>query len=191
MCSPSDLSIVSSNENTPIPHGETIVLGLMTALKNNSEANSDPKLQKTKQSEDGFNFSTVQVNKSDNEIAQLDVAPYINFLKGDFHFPSIKEGVKLKNDIIVIVWRTKNGRTGLSHAPITSEDFTVSVDSVDGVPGSNPTSDVFSSTDSVDSPVIPVVKKPCRVRATVLSKNIQVRFFPIFETLTLIFNHFQ
>ena len=82
--------IVSSNENTPILHGETTVLGLMTALKDNSEdkeqsysVDCEPKssARGQKTSAEGFNFSTVQVNK-DNEVAQLDLPPYINFLKG-------------------------------------------------------------------------------------------------------------
>ena len=82
--------IVSSNENTPILHGETTVLGLMTALKDNSEdkeqsysVDREPKssARDQKTSAEGFNFSTVQVNK-DNEVAQLDLPPYINFLKG-------------------------------------------------------------------------------------------------------------
>ena len=82
--------IVSSNENTPILHGETTVLGLMTALKDNSEdkeqsysVDREPKssARGQKTSAEGFNFSTVQVNK-DNEVAQLDLPPYINFLKG-------------------------------------------------------------------------------------------------------------
>ena len=80
--------IVSSNENTPILHGETTVLGLMTALKDNSEdkeqsysVDREPKSSARGQKTEGFNFSTVQVNK-DNEVAQLDLPPYINFLKG-------------------------------------------------------------------------------------------------------------
>ena len=80
--------IVSSNENTPILHGETTVLGLMTALKDNSEdkeqsysVDREPKSSALGQKTEGFNFSTVQVNK-DNEVAQLDLPPYINFLKG-------------------------------------------------------------------------------------------------------------
>ena len=85
--------IVSSNENTPILHGETTVLGLMTALKDNSEDKEqqsysvqDREPQKIssargQKTSEGFNFSTVQVNK-DNEVAQLDLPPYINFLKG-------------------------------------------------------------------------------------------------------------
>jgi len=170
--------IVSSNENTPILHGETTVLGLMTALKDSSEdkeqsysVDCEPKssARGQKTSAEGFNFSTVQVNK-DNEVAQLDLPPYINFLKGDFHFPSKQEGVQLKNDVIVIIWRTKTGRFGISHeALITNEDPINSPDVVDA-------GDVFRSTDSVDSPIVPVVKKPCRVRAIVSSKNLQHDF---------------
>jgi len=173
--------IVSSNENTPILHGETTVLGLMTALKDNSEdieqsysVDREPQKisargQKSEKTSEGFNFSTVQVNK-DNEVAQLDLPPYINFLKGDFHFPSKQEGVQLKNDVIVIIWRTKTGRFGISHeALITNEDTMNSPDVVDA-------GDVFRSTDSVDSPTVPVVKKPCRVRAIVSSKNLQHDF---------------
>ena len=159
--------IVSSNENTPIPQGETIVLGLMTAIQSRPETGNGCKGTTLTE---GFNFSTVQINK-DNDIAQLDMPPYVNFLKGDFNFPSIKEGVKLKHDVIVIVWKTRNGRFGISHSMITNEEL-VNSDSVDGA--SVAPTDVFSSTDSVDSPAIPVVKKPCRVRAAVLSKNIQV-----------------
>ena len=93
---------------------------------------------------------------------------FINFFKGDFHFPSKQEGVQLKNDVIVIIWRTKTGRFGISHeALITNEDTMNSPDVVDA-------GDVFRSTDSVDSPTVPVVKKPCRVRAIVSSKNLQV-----------------
>ena len=90
------------------------------------------------------------------------------FFKGDFHFPSKQEGVQLKNDVIVIIWRTKTGRFGISHeALITNEDSPNNPDVVDA-------GDVFRSTDSVDSPTVPVVKKPCRVRAIVSSKNLQV-----------------
>ena len=70
--------------------------------------------------------------------------------------------------MIVIIWRTKTGRFGISHeALITNEDPINSPDVVDA-------GDVFRSTDSVDSPIVPVVKKPCRVRAIVSSKNLQV-----------------
>ena len=70
--------------------------------------------------------------------------------------------------MIVIIWRTKTGRFGISHeALITNEDTINSPDVVDA-------GDVFRSTDSVDSPIVPVVKKPCRVRAIVSSKNLQV-----------------
>ena len=70
--------------------------------------------------------------------------------------------------MIVIIWRTKTGRFGISHeALITNEDPINSPDVVDA-------GDVFRSTDSVDSPTVPVVKKPCRVRAIVSSKNLQV-----------------
>ena len=161
--------IVSSNENTPIPQGETIVLGLVTSIQSPETENGS--------TTEGFNFSTVQINK-DNDIAQLDMPPYVNFLKGDFNFPSIKEGVKLKHDVMVIVWKTRNGRFGISHSMITNEEI-VNSDSVDGASVA-PTDAVFSSTDSVDSPAIPVVKKSCRVKAAVVSKNIQVGCIPIF-----------
>ena len=70
--------------------------------------------------------------------------------------------------MIVIIWRTKTGRFGISHeALITNEDSPNNPDVVDA-------GDVFRSTDSVDSPTVPVVKKPCRVRAIVSSKNLQV-----------------
>ena len=163
--------VVSSNENTPILHGETTVLGLVTEVKN---------IEKDKI--EGFNFSTIQVIK-DNEVAQLDLAPYINFLKGDFLFPSVKEGVKLKNDVIVIIWRTKTGRFGISHALIVNDD-TINSDVVDS-------GDVFSSTDSVDSPTVPVVKKPCRVRAVVSSKNIQVSGSDFLLKTTIVFFFFK
>jgi len=145
--------IVSSNQNAPVLHGESIVLGLSTCLADKSE---------------GFNFTHLKM-KNQGSSPNLDTAPYVNFLKDGFHFP--KEGAKISGDSrIIVLWKTNQGQQGLLHAKIIADEST-STDQVDHKP-----MDVFSSTESVEYPmIIPTLKKACRIQV-VIDKNIQHDF---------------
>ena len=145
--------IVSSNQNTPVVHGESIVLGLSTCQADQSQ---------------GFNFSHLKM-KNQGSLANLDTAPYVNFLKDGFHF--VKDGPKISGDNrIIVLWKTNQGQQGLLHAKIIADEST-STDQVDNKP-----MDVFSSTESVEYPMnIPMLKKACRIQV-VIDKNLQHDF---------------
>ena len=74
-------------------------------------------------------------------------------------------------DRVVVLWRGNNGKEGLLHTKITEDS--ISTDQVDH-PTTNP-QDVFSSTESVEYPTIPTVKKPCRIQV-LIEKNIKHDF---------------
>lgn len=144
---------VSSNENAPILKGESLVLGLKTAQINDT----------TQSSSDGFHFSTLHVGKDHNSQTTciIESPPYIDFLKRGFDYPNVKDGPQLRSDLIVVIWRASNGKTGLLFTPITADDGAGSTgDQVDGGQ-----TDVMSTTDSIDCP-LPAPKKACRVKAT-------------------------
>ena len=146
--------IVSSNENASVPQGETSVIGLMAS--------------KAKQDQNGFNFSTLQVAKNE-EVAQLDVAPHVNFLKGAFEFP-LKQGPQLKGDVLVALWRSPGGRSGMIHTLVnTGEDVEASADHIDG-------HDAFSTTESIELPPIPITKKPGKIQIVMPNKNVKHDF---------------
>ena len=139
--------IVSSNQNTPVLAGESIVLGLNTCQADQSG---------------GINLTHLKMQGSS---PNLDTTPYVNFLKDGFNFD--KEGAKIDgNHRVVVLWSTKDSH-GLLHTKITDEQ-SISTDQVDHT-------DVFSSTESVESPLIPMLKKACKIQV-VIDKNLQHDF---------------
>ena len=82
---------VSSNENHRISKGESSVLGLKTA-----QATIVPEVDKQLTSgrtgsgpDDGYHFSTLQVVK-DSDVVPIHSAPYLDFTKSSFEYPSFK-----------------------------------------------------------------------------------------------------
>ena len=145
---------VSKNENHRISKGESSVLGLRTA-KSNSDTKEDVLIE-------GYNFSTLHVVK-DSDVVPIHTAPYVDFTKAAFEFPSFKEGPKLKTDLLILFWRSSNGNQGLIHTPIIKDEDQTG-DQVDVL-----------STESIDVTVISNPKKPCRVHI-VNERNIQHDF---------------
>ena len=143
--------IVSSNENVPVSRGESLVLGLLTA-------------QAAAPDSHGCNFSSLRLNKNENNAEHVDVAPLIDFLKNGFAYGNLKEPAKLMSDMIVLSWRAPNERSGIAYCVI-SPDETLFGDQVDHT----------SSVESIEVPALPSPKKACRVRV-VNSCNIRHDF---------------
>ena len=70
---------VSSNENHRISKGESSVLGLRTAQAPTT----------VPEGPDGYHFSTLQVVK-DSDVVPIHSAPYLDFTKSSFEYPSFK-----------------------------------------------------------------------------------------------------
>ena len=73
---------VSSNENHRISKGESSVLGLRTGT-GTAQAPTVP------EGPDGYHFSTLQVVK-DSDVVPIHSAPYLDFTKSSFEYPSFK-----------------------------------------------------------------------------------------------------
>ena len=71
--------IVSSNQNTPVVQGESVVLGLSTC-------------QAPEDQNSGIHFTHLKMRKN-QDLPSFDVPPYVNFLKNGFSFG--KDGAKI------------------------------------------------------------------------------------------------
>ena len=72
--------IVSSNQNTPVIQGESVVLGLATC-------------QAPEDQNSGIHFTHLKMRNQD--LPSFDVPPYVNFLKNGFVFG--KDGAKIES----------------------------------------------------------------------------------------------